>query len=308
MWTVYLSVIPRCPGVRDLSLFQCKDFDVNVIFILKDNNCRAKWFSGYRVIKVFLFGSLSILREVYPSRCNLLCSSVFIIVHGDDDSADDCDLNDANDNDDDDNSVALDDDCDDNINNDDDNMTAMLILEFMMKIIMIIWLARHESSFISALSFRYYVLHRLPNLKFLDSRPVQKAEKREAQRVGAYMKIVAPSVTDLKAQMQESVEISRFTPLPTATKAPGKHRGTFGRIRYNYSGKNSEGNRFIKNAQLWTWKVFYNYHCNLRPRTVRCGPRFSLVSVARAFALGPWIRAGKETRFRNQHQGPTKRG
>lgn len=98
--------------------------------------------------------------------------------------------------------------------------------------------------------YRYYVLHRLPNLKFLDSRPVQKAEKREAQRVGAYMKIVAPSVTDLKAQMQESVEISRFTPLPSATKAPGKHRGTFGRIWYNYSGKNSEGNRFIKNAQL----------------------------------------------------------
>ena len=50
--------------------------------------------------------------------------------------------------------------------------------------------------------------------------------------------------------MQESVEISRFTPLPSTTKAPGKHKGTFGRIRYNYSGKNSEGNRFIKNAQL----------------------------------------------------------
>ncbi|PFX20824.1 hypothetical protein AWC38_SpisGene14698 [Stylophora pistillata] len=36
--------------------------------------------------------------------------SVVIIVNGDDDSADDCDLNDANDNDDDENSVALDDD------------------------------------------------------------------------------------------------------------------------------------------------------------------------------------------------------
>ena len=46
-------------------------------------------------------------------------------------------------------------------------------------------------------SFRCYVLHRLPNFTFLDSRPVKKAEKREAQRVGAYMKIVAPSLTDL---------------------------------------------------------------------------------------------------------------
>ena len=46
-------------------------------------------------------------------------------------------------------------------------------------------------------SFRCYVLHQLPNLTFLDSRPVKKAEKREIQRGGAYMKIVAPSLTDL---------------------------------------------------------------------------------------------------------------
>ena len=44
---------------------------------------------------------------------------------------------------------------------------------------------------------RYYVLYRLPNLTFLDSRPIKRKEKDEAQRVGAYMKIVAPSSDDL---------------------------------------------------------------------------------------------------------------
>ena len=44
---------------------------------------------------------------------------------------------------------------------------------------------------------RYYVLYRLPNLTFLDSRPVKKKEKDEAQRVGAHMKIVAPSAEEI---------------------------------------------------------------------------------------------------------------
>ena len=45
--------------------------------------------------------------------------------------------------------------------------------------------------------FRYYVLYKLPKLKFLDSRPVKEDERKEAQRVGAYMKIVVPSEDEL---------------------------------------------------------------------------------------------------------------
>lgn len=48
---------------------------------------------------------------------------------------------------------------------------------------------------------RYYVLYRLPNLTFLDSRPVKKDERDEAQRVGAHMKIVAPADNDLVSEM-----------------------------------------------------------------------------------------------------------
>ena len=82
-----------------------------------------------------------------------------------------------------------------NVNNDDDDVTTMLMI--YDDVSLTIWPVQHEFSLIFDSFFRYYVLHRLPNLTFLDSRPVKKAEKREAQRVGAYMKIVAPSLTDL---------------------------------------------------------------------------------------------------------------
>lgn len=47
---------------------------------------------------------------------------------------------------------------------------------------------------------RYYVLYRLPNLTFLDSRPVRSKEREEAQRVGSYMKIVAPSASEMVSE------------------------------------------------------------------------------------------------------------
>ena len=44
---------------------------------------------------------------------------------------------------------------------------------------------------------RYYVLHKLPALKFLDSRPVKDDERKEAQRVGAYMRIITPAQEEM---------------------------------------------------------------------------------------------------------------
>lgn len=53
------------------------------------------------------------------------------------------------------------------------------------------------------------------------------------------------------SQMQESSEEkSAYSPLPSNSITPGDHKGTFGRSRYIYFGKQSEGNRFIRNDQL----------------------------------------------------------
>jgi hypothetical protein len=41
-------------------------------------------------------------------------------------------------------------------------------------------------------SIRYFVLHKLPNLKFLDSKPVSKREREEGLRRGAFLKVIAP--------------------------------------------------------------------------------------------------------------------
>ena len=39
---------------------------------------------------------------------------------------------------------------------------------------------------------RYFVLHKLPGLTFLDSRVVSAVERKEAKRVGAFMRVVRP--------------------------------------------------------------------------------------------------------------------
>ena len=37
------------------------------------------------------------------------------------------------------------------------------------------------------------MIYKLPKLKFLDSRSVKEDERKEAERVGAFMKVVSPS-------------------------------------------------------------------------------------------------------------------
>lgn len=40
--------------------------------------------------------------------------------------------------------------------------------------------------------YRYFVLHKLPQLRFLDSRKVTRKEVTEARTRGAFMKVVKP--------------------------------------------------------------------------------------------------------------------
>ncbi|EDO45508.1 predicted protein, partial [Nematostella vectensis] len=99
--------------------------------------------------------------------------------------------------------------------------------------------------------YRYYILHKLPKLKFLDSRTVKEQERQEAMRVGAFMKIVTPSTaTKTGSPTDSDFDGFKYTPLPTETASSGEHHGTFGRCRYVYYGKHSEGNRFIRNSEL----------------------------------------------------------
>ncbi|XP_005102093.1 leucine-rich melanocyte differentiation-associated protein [Aplysia californica] len=102
--------------------------------------------------------------------------------------------------------------------------------------------------------YRYYVLFKLPRLKFLDSSQVTGAEIAEARRVGPFMQVVRPKDENLEGQEEEVASPSshKYTPLPadgqeTEDMAP---QGTFGKSKYIYYGRHSEGNRFIRNKDL----------------------------------------------------------
>jgi len=100
--------------------------------------------------------------------------------------------------------------------------------------------------------YRYYVLYRLPKLKFLDSKVVQARERKEAQTRGSFQKIVRPETSEsLSSHIPDESATpspnSPYTPLSENTKA---HKATFGKCQYVYYGKHSEGNRFIRNKDL----------------------------------------------------------
>ncbi|XP_014247456.1 leucine-rich melanocyte differentiation-associated protein-like [Cimex lectularius] len=92
--------------------------------------------------------------------------------------------------------------------------------------------------------YRHYTLYHMPNLSFLDSRLVNKDERSEGIIRGRYMNIAHPQPD----QGMVSPQLKRkYTPLPKSTLTS---KGTYGKWTKKYSGKNSEGNKFIKNNQL----------------------------------------------------------
>uniref|UniRef100_A0A8D2L4Z5 Leucine rich melanocyte differentiation associated n=1 Tax=Varanus komodoensis TaxID=61221 RepID=A0A8D2L4Z5_VARKO len=98
--------------------------------------------------------------------------------------------------------------------------------------------------------YRYFVLHKLTNLKFLDSRKVSRSEHEEAILRGAFMKVVKPKETKASAKGSNMPPQGQYTPLPSGSRELTSHRGVLGKCRYVYYGKHSEGNRFIRDDQL----------------------------------------------------------
>jgi len=96
--------------------------------------------------------------------------------------------------------------------------------------------------------YRCYVIYCLPHLKFLDSSLVMKDEKEEAALRGQYFKIVKPALRKYTSLIKD--DQNNFLPLPPAKCNLKPHRGIYGACRYRYTGKNSEGNRFIRNHDL----------------------------------------------------------
>uniref|UniRef100_A0A8B9YDB6 Leucine-rich melanocyte differentiation-associated protein n=1 Tax=Bos mutus grunniens TaxID=30521 RepID=A0A8B9YDB6_BOSMU len=77
--------------------------------------------------------------------------------------------------------------------------------------------------------YRCFVLHKLPNLKFLDARKVTKQEREEALVRGAFMKVVKPKVSPRLSVLCEDSCLTRWVfsrleeVLPCVQNAPGFH-------------------------------------------------------------------------------------
>ncbi|NP_001090099.1 uncharacterized protein LOC735174 [Xenopus laevis] len=98
--------------------------------------------------------------------------------------------------------------------------------------------------------YRYFVLNKLPKLKFLDARKVTRKEQEVAVSRGAFMKIVKPKEIQAPSSAEYSSPDTAYTPLPCLSRDPTNHRGVSGKCHYIYYGKHSEGNRFIRDDQL----------------------------------------------------------
>jgi hypothetical protein len=100
--------------------------------------------------------------------------------------------------------------------------------------------------------YRLYVIFNLPKLNFLDFSPVKDVDRREAAQQGPFLKVVRPDDTQLLgANHTEKTEKSPYRPLSQTLKSEDpKLKGTYGKCKYVYYGKHSEGNRFIRNSDL----------------------------------------------------------
>ncbi|XP_053306478.1 leucine-rich melanocyte differentiation-associated protein isoform X1 [Spea bombifrons] len=98
--------------------------------------------------------------------------------------------------------------------------------------------------------YRYFVLNKLPNLKFLDARKVTRKERQEAISRGAFMRVVKPKEITVPSTPDSNSPVLPYSPLPPVSRDPTNHRGVAGKCRYVYYGKHSEGNRFIRDDQL----------------------------------------------------------
>uniref|UniRef100_A0A669DXP6 Leucine-rich melanocyte differentiation-associated protein n=1 Tax=Oreochromis niloticus TaxID=8128 RepID=A0A669DXP6_ORENI len=77
--------------------------------------------------------------------------------------------------------------------------------------------------------YRYFVLYKLPQLKFLDTRKVTKREVMEAQERGAFMKVVKPK-PEAARQVQASAESCWLFLSPLTGRRSGQRHGLSYRI------------------------------------------------------------------------------
>uniref|UniRef100_A0A6B2LHR9 U2A'/phosphoprotein 32 family A C-terminal domain-containing protein n=1 Tax=Arcella intermedia TaxID=1963864 RepID=A0A6B2LHR9_9EUKA len=94
--------------------------------------------------------------------------------------------------------------------------------------------------------YRAEVLKELPTLKFLDSSPITPEEIKTADQLRTEIRRPSPSEYEKHA---EEAAVPEEKALPKEVD-PATDKASFGRTKYIYYGRQSEGNRFIVDKNL----------------------------------------------------------
>eukprot|EP01006_Ploeotia_vitrea_P034104 TRINITY_DN65703_c4_g14_i1.p1 TRINITY_DN65703_c4_g14~~TRINITY_DN65703_c4_g14_i1.p1 ORF type:complete len:256 (+),score=121.86 TRINITY_DN65703_c4_g14_i1:48-770(+) len=107
--------------------------------------------------------------------------------------------------------------------------------------------------------YRYYVIHRLSKLTYLDSTPVTDEERAEAERRGKFLKVMKPDESQYNRNAPENEEHEQVVatvggvgagPAEAYNSNSQQPAAFLARGRMRYDGSHSEGNRFISNDDL----------------------------------------------------------
>ena len=102
--------------------------------------------------------------------------------------------------------------------------------------------------------FRISLIKENPNLQFLDDKPVTDEELRMCSRMrGNGLFVANQAITKIEFGRNVSSPVFKYSNRDADPNGRFYHRpegSAFGKLKYNYMGKHSEGNRFIKNKDL----------------------------------------------------------
>ncbi|KAL6080200.1 leucine-rich melanocyte differentiation-associated protein-like [Balamuthia mandrillaris] len=101
--------------------------------------------------------------------------------------------------------------------------------------------------------YRYFVIYKLQGLKFLDSSAVTDTERQEAKRVGKFVgRVARPAEDQYNKPPDPTFVADESLPALPADLRPVEppSKAYFGKSKYVYYGRQSEGNRFILNDDL----------------------------------------------------------
>lgn len=99
--------------------------------------------------------------------------------------------------------------------------------------------------------YRYFLIFRIPTLKFLDAKEVNQTERRFAMQLGDLDYAIKEAKQSRLANAHDdknSDHNSVYTPLPKDTSK--NKRISVGKVAQKYSGEGSQGNKFVRDSDL----------------------------------------------------------